>query len=343
MNETGEEPTNKLTCTVCHSTNITIDYRLAEVVCDDCGMVQENALIYAGEGTNFGKISSQSDPNLPKNFFYTATQNVFTDISGVRDSGSTVRSEKESIQNISRLKKWHKRLKMINSSDRNLSFALGELTTICTNLSLSLTTTIKATDLYRTAVRNNVIRGRSVEGVIAASIYAASRITDTPRTLDELSNIAGVTKKEIGRTYRFLMKTLALDIPTTTPASYIPRFCSILHLDREVLTLSKRIIAEIYDEKLYSGRGPIGICAATIYLAADFLQLGKKITQKEISAITGVTEVTIRNRYKEIQLSLNERSIEQGYPSLDAFMQLHLRRKDARAPSSMGESPAHNR
>jgi transcription initiation factor TFIIB len=156
--------------------------------------------------------------------------------------------------------------------------------------------------IYRKAVLKNLIRGRSVDGVAAASLYAACRQCNVPRTLDEISDVAHMSRKEIGRNYRFIARELGLKLMPTSPQDYISRFCSELKLSRDVQTKCMDILNEAAKKELTSGRGPTGIAAASLYIAS--VLCGERRTQREVADVAGVTEVTIRNRYKEVAKKL---------------------------------------
>jgi transcription initiation factor TFIIB len=157
--------------------------------------------------------------------------------------------------------------------------------------------------IYRKAVRKKLIRGRTIEGVTAAVLYAACRQCNVPRTLGEISNIAQMKKKEIGRNYRNILYRLELKLLPTTPQDYISRFCSELKLSSDVQAKTLQIIHEAAHQELTSGRGPTGIAAASLYIAS--VLCGERRTQREVAEVAGVTEVTIRNRYKEIAEKLD--------------------------------------
>jgi len=124
-----------------------------------------------------------------------------------------------------------------------------------------------------------------------------------PRTLDEISNIAHKSRKEIGRTYRYVSRELGLKLLPTSPEDYISRFCSELKLSSDVQTKTLEILKEAVRRELTSGRGPTGIAAASLYIAS--VLCGERKTQREVAEVAGVTEVTIRNRYKELAEKLD--------------------------------------
>ena len=157
--------------------------------------------------------------------------------------------------------------------------------------------------IFRKAALKKLIRGRSIESITAASLYAACRQCNVPRTLDEISNKARISRKEVGRTYRYISRELELKLMPTSPQDYISRFCSVLKLSSDVQAKTLEILQEATRRELTSGRGPTGIAAASLYIAS--VLCGEKRTQREVAETAGVTEVTIRNRYKELAEKLD--------------------------------------
>jgi transcription initiation factor TFIIB len=195
-----------------------------------------------------------------------------------------------------RLRKWQSRIS--TAIERNLKLALAELKRVSSYLKLPKSVEEESARIYTLAVQRGLVRGRSMESVVAGALYAACRRHDVPRTLDELSEASGIEKKEIGRTYRFVTRELGISIMPSNPADYIARFASALKLSAEAQSKSIDILEMAQKEELTSGRGPTGIAAAALYVSA--LIHGEKRTQREVADVAGVTEVTIRNRYKEL-------------------------------------------
>jgi transcription initiation factor TFIIB len=204
---------------------------------------------------------------------------------------------------IYRLRKWQSRIRVSDATERNLTFALSELDRMASNLDLQKNIRETSAKIYRDAVDKHLIRGRSIEGVASASLYAACRRYRIPRTLNEIAEIARVDKKEIGRSFRFISKELYLNLNPTKAADFLTRFISELELSSECQKIAKKIIAMAEFSGLTSGRGPTGVCAAAIY-AASILSKERR-TQRKIAAIAGVTEVTVRNRVSELIENLN--------------------------------------
>jgi len=195
-----------------------------------------------------------------------------------------------------RLRKWQYRIS--TAIERNLKLALAELKRVSSYLKLPKAVEEESARIYTLAVQRGLVRGRSMESVVAGALYAACRRHEVPRTLDELSEASGIDKKEIGRTYRFVTRELGIRILPSNPVDYLARFASALKLNAETQSKAVEILEKAQNSELTSGRGPTGIAAASLYVAA--LMNNEKRTQREVADVAGVTEVTIRNRYKEL-------------------------------------------
>ena len=204
---------------------------------------------------------------------------------------------------IYRLRKWQSRIRVSDATERNLIFALSELDRMASNLDLQKNLRECAAKIYRDAVEAHLIRGRSIEGVAAASLYAACRMFKVPRTLSEIAEVARVDKKEISRSFRFISNELVLNLNPTKPIDFLTRFISELDLTTKCQKTAKGIIRMAERRGLTSGRGPTGVCAAAIY--ASSILTNERRTQRSIARVSCVTEVTVRNRFSELVENLN--------------------------------------
>jgi transcription initiation factor TFIIB len=202
-----------------------------------------------------------------------------------------------------RLRKWQRRIRISNATERNLTIAFSDLDRMASGIGLPRTVRETAAMIYRKAALKKLARGRSIEGITTAALYAACRQCHVPRTLDEISNIAHISRKEIGRTYRYVSRELRLKLLPTSPEDHISRFCSELKLSGDVRAKTVAILQEAAHRELTSGRGPAGMAAASLYIAS--VLCGERRTQREVADVAGVTEVTIRNRYKELAEKLD--------------------------------------
>ncbi len=287
-------------CPECGSTHLVRDYEHGELVCMDCGLVIDESYIDQGpEWRAFNSEQREERARTGAPMTYTIhDKGLSTEISWKNKDSYGKSIPSKSRAQLYRLRKWQKRIKVSNAAERNLTQALQELERISTNLGLPKDVRETAAVIYRKAVKENMIRGRSIEGVVAASIYAACRMLDIPRTLDEIASVTRIKKREIGRVYRIMGRTLKLNIMPTKPQDYIDRFCSKLKLSGEVKKKAYEILKMAEERQIVSGRGPTGVAAATIYIAS--ILCDERRTQREVAEVAGVTEVTIRNRYKEL-------------------------------------------
>ena len=211
------------------------------------------------------------------------------------------RLEPKQTRKFLRLKKWQERVS--TSIERNLRLAMAELRVIASYLNLPNVVKDEAARIYNYVLQRGLVRGRSMESVIAACLYASCRSYNIPRTLDEMATASDVERKEIGRTYRFIIRKLGIKVTQSSPKDYISRFSSVLKLSPKTQNDALKVLRKAEEVELTSGRGPAGIAAAALYVAA--LMNDEKKTQREVADIAGITEVTIRNRYKELIEKLN--------------------------------------
>jgi transcription initiation factor TFIIB len=209
--------------------------------------------------------------------------------------GRSISSEKRS--QMHRLRKWQERIRTKDAGERNLQFALSEIDRMSSALGVPRSVREVACVIYRRALKEDLIRGRSIEGVATSALYAACRNEGIPRSLSEVAAVSRVDRKEIGRTYRYVAQELGLEMKPVDPAKYVPRFCSGLGLNEEVQAKATEIIQVTTEKGLLSGKSPTGFAAAAIYAAS--LLCNEKKTQREVADVAQVTEVTIRNRYQE--------------------------------------------
>jgi len=204
---------------------------------------------------------------------------------------------------IERLRTWDSRSKVVDSADRNLRQALTELSTLKDKMSLSAAVNEKAAYLYRKALEKKLVRGQSISAMIAASLYAACRDTETPRTLRDVAISGNIKRKDIARCYRLLHRELELKIPVVDSTLCIARIASKASITEKTKRYSIKILKAAQENKESAGKNPMGLAAAALYLAC--MQTGENKTQKGISDASGVTEVTVRNRCKSLRQNLN--------------------------------------
>ncbi len=287
-------------CPECGSYRLENDYSRGEMVCALCGLViTENHMDLGPEWVayNADQEASRARTGPPMIHHFTRSELTTNIGSENRDYSGKVIPMRNRGQ-VHRLRLWNNRVRYLNSNEKNITLALAEIKKHGSKMNLPQNVVDNAGIIYKKSADRNMIRGRSIESMLAASIYTACRNSELPRSLSEIAGITGVKKKEIGRLYRLLTKSLGIDIDLATPKKYVTKLCSQLQLSYDTTRKTEEIVDTIIRKELSSGRGPLGIVGASIYLASVMCK--EKRTQKEVAAAAGVTEVTIRNRYKEI-------------------------------------------
>jgi transcription initiation factor TFIIB len=295
----SQETTEGLQCPECAG-QLQADEAHGETVCRDCGLVVEEGEIDRGpewRAFDASEKDSKSRVGAPTtNMMHD--KGLSTNI-GWQDKdayGNSLNANQR--QKMSRLRTWNERFRTRDSKERNLKQALGEIDRMASALGLPDNVRETASVIYRRALAENLLPGRSIEGVSTASLYAAARQAGTPRSLDEITAVSRVDKDEIARTYRYVVRELKLEIQPADPASYVPRFASELDLPDETERRARELLDGAKQQGLHSGKSPVGLAAAAMYAAA--LLTNEKVTQNEVSEVANISEVTIRNRYHEL-------------------------------------------
>ena len=290
-------------CPECNSVNLTHDEEKGELICNDCGLLIEEKMVDTGIDLSgkFDKSEKKGRSGAPMSM-QKFDKGLTTNVGEISD---IYKLDTKQTRKFLRLKKWQERVS--TSIERNLRLAMAELRRVSSFLNLPNVVGDEAARIYNYVLQRGFVRGRSMESVIAACIYAACRSYNIPRTLDEIAQASDIERKEIGRTYRFIIRRMTIKVTPSSPNDYISRFSSILNLSPKTQNHALRILKKASDEELTSGRGPAGIAAAALYVAA--LLNDEKKTQREVADVAGITEVTIINRYKELieKLGLEEK------------------------------------
>ncbi len=277
-----------------------MDEERGETVCTECGLVVEEDGIDRGPEWRAFDAAEKDE----KSRVGAPTTNMMHDKGlstniGWQDKdayGNSLSSNQR--QKMQRLRKWNERFRTRDSKERNLKQALGEIERMSSALGLPKPVRETASVIYRRALDEDLLPGRSIEGVATSALYAAARQANTPRSLDEVSNVSRVDKDEIARTYRYVVRELGLEVAPADPASYVPRFVSDLDLSDEVERQARELLSNAQDEGITSGKSPVGLAAAAVYAAS--LLVNERVTQNQVSEVANISEVTIRNRYHEL-------------------------------------------
>ncbi|MFX0188064.1 MAG: transcription initiation factor IIB family protein [Candidatus Hodarchaeota archaeon] len=281
-------------CPECEGKIISLQER-GEIVCGQCGLViSERGLDIHHSGKRaFTKQEKEKRERTGSPISIL-----------LPDMGLSTVIDKNNIKNpdLKRAAKWNSRMTW---EKRNMLIATTELKRIGSNLNLPDHIKKSAIRLYKGAFKKKLLRGRSINGMVAACLYFACREKKIPRTLQEILDETSVNAKNVRRCYRTLIRELNLKVPSTDPISLIPRFIADLNLDADIEKTTINILKTFITSFSTSGKDPKGLCAGALYLVCKLRN--KRVSQKEIANLLGVTEVTLRSRYKELIMRLNIR------------------------------------
>jgi len=292
-------------CPECTSKNLIHDYDTGETICGDCGLVLYEQMLDKGpEWRAFTQEekASRSRVGMPTSFS-VHDKGLSTAISQVdRDAFGRKLPLATRLQ-MWRLRKWQIRSRVHSSIDRNLAQAMAELDRLSGKVSISPPIKEKAAVIYRKALDKGLVRGRSINSIAAAALYAACRGSGTPRTLREIAEASLVDKKDVARCYRLLLRELDVHMPISDPLTYVSKIAEKNGISGKAQGAAIAILREARRKRAAAGKDPMGLAAAALYIAC--LQHNEKKTQKDVADAAGVTEVTVRNRYKALKKQLN--------------------------------------
>ncbi len=291
-------------CPECGGENLIHDEESGEIICGDCGLVLKESMINEGpEWRAFtpGEKESRSRVGVPLSF--AVHDKGLTTVIGRIGKDAYGRSIPLNTKlQMLRLRKWQIRSRVHSSTDRNLAQAMAELDRLCDKLHMPATIKERAAVIYRKALDSGLVRGRSISAIAAASLYAACRITQTPRTLREITHQSPMDKKDIARCYRLMIKDLGIQMPKPDAQLRVPKIAARVGVGEKTQQTAVDILRQAEKIRTTAGKDPMGLAAAALYIACVINN--EKRTQKVIADAAGVTEVTIRNRYKGLKDAL---------------------------------------
>jgi transcription initiation factor TFIIB len=287
-------------CPECGNNDLILDGTRAEIICNSCGLVLTQKIIDSGpEWRAFSTEEANNKVRVGAPTTLTLHDKGLSTMIGWKNKdafGKTISPRMKA--EVYRMRKWHVRTRTNKSIDRNLAYAMNELDRFASQLNLSKDIKESSAHIYRKMANKNLIRGRSIEAMLIASIYATCRLSNIPKTLDDFIEFASVDKKKIARCYRLIINELRIHIKVSSPINFISRFCAELNLSGSTQNRAAEILKLAKKFHITAGKAPTGLAGAALYVAA--MQEGERRTQREISLAAGVTEATIRNRYKEL-------------------------------------------
>ena len=290
-------------CSECESSDLIRDEYTGELVCGSCGLVLKDELIDRSAEWRAFTIEEEEARSRtgPPTDYARFDKGLSTWIKVDRDASGRPLSSKTKRQ-MYRLKRWHIRSRIRESKSRNLMQAMDELERISEKLNIPSPIHQRAAMIYRKALDKNLVRGRSIDALIAASLYTACRLGQLPKSLDEISQTSTRDKKEVAMSYRLLLRRLSINMPVPDPTDYISKIVAKIGLSGMVQGAAVRLLRKAQHKGLTAGKDPKGVAAGLVYIAAK--QQNEDVLQKHLAAAADITEVTLRKRYKELEKNI---------------------------------------
>ncbi|MFL6471337.1 MAG: transcription initiation factor IIB family protein [Nitrososphaeraceae archaeon] len=302
-------------CSICKSNQIITDSDSGELICSKCGQVISDKVEQEGpEWRNFDLLASsmgQSNGSNSRSRVGMSTSLARHDMGLSTIIGRTDRDasgqkiDAAMRTTMDRLRFWDYRTQIRSATDRNLRNAFFKLDILKDRLGLSDSVVEKAAYIYRKTQERGLVRGRTISGVLAAAIYIACREMGISGTLKDIAAYSDVKLKEVAKSYRLLCIELDLKVPIVDPMKYIAKVANKANLSEKTKRQAAEIMNNITKREISAGKNPMGLAASVLYMSS--LKTGENITQGHLSDAAGVTEVTLRNRYKDLmnRLELN--------------------------------------
>ena len=302
---TSSQDTETL-CSICNRSNrIITDPESGEIVCSNCGIVISDKIqdmsrhdrrVFSSEEAN-DRIRTGSPASLARHDMGLAT------IIGKDDRDASGHPLDAAMRaRMQRLRIWNFRAHSHSYVERNLIQAFNELNILRDKLGLSDAVMEKIAYIYRKVQQRGLIRGRTMSGILAAAIYIAYRELGTPRTLKDIAAASNIKRKDIARNYRTLLFELGLKVPNADPIRCISKVANKANLTENTKRHALSVMKEVTDREIPVGKDPIGMAASVLYISC--LKTGEDKTQTQIARAAGVTDVTVRNRYKGLKSKL---------------------------------------
>lgn len=290
-------------CVECGSTKLT-KYDNAIIACADCGHVGV-AVGTAVTATNTAGHNPNRNPdNSRRKTNYMRTLAPYKGRLTKLDSRYYMHGDIGEDNDLDKrprnhfLETWWENAKVSNGTEKNLALAFSEITLVSDGLSVPKCVLEKAATTYKMLVEKRQVKGRNIRTLSAASVYMACKQCGFPQTLNEVAKASRISKRDVGKGYRFLVKELNCFIPPVEIAQYLKNLLRWIKISEKTKETIDKVLGVAEELKLTSGRDPMGMVAAATYMAS--LLTGERKTQREISQASSLTEATIRNRYREL-------------------------------------------
>jgi transcription initiation factor TFIIB len=293
---------------MCNKDETTItDPESGEIICSNCGMVIceriEDTIDQERRAYSSEEAADKRDRTGAPTSLALHDMGLYTIIGRDNRDASGQVLDISMCSKMKRLRVWDSRIHVHKPSEKNLRQAFHQLDILKDKLGLSDAIVEKAAYIYRKVCERRLVRGRTIKGMLTAAVYIACRETGIPRTLNDIAAISNIKRKDIARNYRTLVLELDIKIPEVDPMKCIVKVANKLGMSEKTKHQAMNIMTEVVKREITSGKVPMGLAATVLY--ASCMKTGESIHQTSIAAASGVTEVTIRNRFKDIRSRLD--------------------------------------
>ena len=284
----------------CKKFSIVTDYDTGEVACSNCGAVSLEKIVDAGpESIGLSGEEYQSSSRVGRKISLKMIDMGLSTIIEAKDRDSTGKSlSHENKRMFYRLRMWDRNSRSANTS-KSFQKAFTMLDGISSKLALPESVAEEAAYLFRKISAKKMLAGRSTAGILCATVYIACRLTDTPRTLQDIADAGNIKKKNLQRIYRYLARELEINPKTFNPREFVSRIATAVNISEKTERLAFKIIDIASKNNVSTSKNPMAMAAASVHLATILNK--EKVSQTKISEVSGISAVTIRDRTKEIK------------------------------------------
>jgi transcription initiation factor TFIIB len=294
-----------LTCSTCNTDQTVItDPETGEIICSKCGLVicervednsHQERRAYSIEEANL-----RSRTGAPISLaFYDKGLSTIIGRSSKDAKGSILGAA--TLSRIERLRTWESRINRHEHSERSIKQAFRQLVVLKDKLGLTDTMIEKSAYIFRKACEGRLLRGRTVDGMLAAAVLIVCREMGNPRTMNDIATALAIKRKDVSRNYTVLIFELNIKAPLIDPKCII-KVANKLKISEKTKHTAINIMMDAVKLKITAGKVPMGLAATILYLAC--IKTGEYVSRASIAEASGVTEVTIRNRLKDIRNKL---------------------------------------
>lgn len=288
-----------IVCNVCETGRIITDQDSGEMACGSCGLVSPDIITDGRtEWRTFESNGNRQRVGAPNSLAFH-DMGLSTIIGNENQDSMGRRLDASITSSMQRLRLWDARTRANSSNQRNLLRAFSELGKLKHKLGLTEAVVEKAAYVYRKAEEKQMIRGRSISSMLAAAIYMACREMETPKSIREITEMTEVKSKALSHCYRVLVVELDIKVPLIDPTKYVAQIANKAGISEKTKRIGISVMQDIIKNEVSAGKNPVSLAAAVLYLAC--LISNENRTQKDIANAAGITEVTIRNRSKDLK------------------------------------------